>query len=65
MKKLFCLITTTLLLSACMYSPPSSVESVPSRDYQRCLDAEQMGGGEAVAERCNKLSEEIGQINPE
>ncbi|AXU95963.1 hypothetical protein CI789_12450 [Erwinia persicina] len=38
-------------------------ESVRVLDYERCLDAEQMGGGEGVHERCGKLWQEIQHAN--
>ena len=59
MKKVIYLMTAVILLSGCVSRGSESTETLPGRDYQRCLDAEQMGGGELVASRCGKLSEEI------
>lgn len=38
-------------------------ETVRVLDYQRCLDAEKMGGGEAIESRCGQLWKEIQQSN--
>lgn len=52
-------VIAMLLLGGCVQKSPAPQENIPSRDYQRCLDAEQMGGGEAIEARCGKLSQEI------
>lgn len=61
MKKLMRMMAAVLLMSGCAASVTVPAEPVPSRDYQRCLDAEQMGGAEKIAARCGKLNEEIEQ----
>lgn len=38
-------------------------ETVRMLDYQRCLDAEQMGGGELIHSRCQRVWKEIKQNN--
>lgn len=38
-------------------------ETVRVLDYQRCLDAEKMGGGEGVSDRCGQLWQEIKHAN--
>lgn len=52
-------VIAMLLLGGCVQKSTAPQENIPSRDYQRCLDAEQMGGGEAIEARCGKLSQEI------
>ncbi|WP_416248728.1 hypothetical protein [Erwinia tasmaniensis] len=34
-------------------------ETIPSADYQRCLDAEQRGGGDEISTGCGQLQDEI------
>lgn len=53
-------LIATLLLSGCAYKNSAQPQEViPAGDYQHCLDAEQMGGGEAIEARCGKLQQEI------
>ncbi|WP_158780560.1 ChiQ/YbfN family lipoprotein [Pantoea sp. BAV 3049] len=54
-------VIAMLLLGGCAQKTTAPQENIPSRDYQRCLDAEQMGGGEAIEARCGKLQQEIEQ----
>ncbi|WP_067702326.1 lipoprotein [Erwinia sp. ErVv1] len=63
MKKILLLIASVLVLAACSSGPAPSPERIPARDYQHCLDAEQMGGGDEVQDRCGRLSEEIEHKN--
>lgn len=52
-------VIAMVLLVGCGQKRPAPQETIPSRDYERCLDARQMGGGEAIEARCGKLSQEI------
>lgn len=38
-------------------------ETVRVLDYERCLDAEKMGGGEGIDDRCGQLWQEIQHAN--
>jgi len=52
-------VIAMLLLGGCVQKNSDPHEYIPSSDYQRCLDAKQMGGGEAIEADCGKLSQEI------
>ncbi|QKJ86385.1 hypothetical protein PMPD1_1428 [Paramixta manurensis] len=66
MKKIFPLVISMMSLCACVQSGPvSTTETVPSIDYQRCLDAEKMGGGDVIETRCGKLQHEIAPTDHE
>lgn len=52
-------VIALLLSGGCAQKTTVPQENIPGRDYQRCLDAEQMGGGEAIEARCSKLKQEI------
>ncbi len=51
-------VITMPVLGGGVQKSTASQENISGRDYQRCLDAEQMGGGEAIEARCGKLSQE-------
>lgn len=59
MNAIFAVITMLLLSGCTTQSTGLSQEPIPSRDYQRCLDAEKMGASEGIEARCGKLQQEI------
>ncbi|CAK9885726.1 MAG: putative lipoprotein ChiQ [Candidatus Erwinia impunctatus] len=59
MKKGFALAAVVLALSACTQESSAPKERISTLDYQRCLDAEQMGGGDVIEARCDRLLKEI------
>lgn len=56
-----------LLLCSCVSQMPgthtSRHEAIKVLDYERCLDAERMGGGEGVHDHCGQLWQEIQHAN--
>lgn len=56
-------LAVTFLAGCCGARQPSSSrggnEPVKVIDYEKCLDAEKMGGGDTFYDRCGKLRQEI------
>ncbi|MFK8256517.1 ChiQ/YbfN family lipoprotein [Erwinia sp. AnSW2-5] len=56
-----------LLLCGCVSQVPGANtprrEAIKALDYERCLDAEKMGGGEGVHDHCGQLRQEIQHAN--
>ncbi|WP_034913371.1 ChiQ/YbfN family lipoprotein [Erwinia sp. 9145] len=58
MKSMLALIAMLMLSACATKSAEQPQETIPGLDYQRCLDAEQMGGAENIEARCGKLQQE-------
>ncbi|AXF75236.1 ChiQ/YbfN family lipoprotein [Erwinia tracheiphila] len=55
-------VIAMLLTGACAQkNVVQQQEKIPALDYQRCLDAEKMGGAEGIAKECGALRQEIEQ----
>lgn len=56
-----------LLLCGCVSQVSDNSSTRPEEirvlDYERCLDAEKMGGGEGVHDQCGQLRQEIQHAN--
>lgn len=56
-----------LLLCGCVSQMPGGSapkrETIKVLDYEHCLDAEKMGGGEGVHDQCGQLRQEIQHAN--